>query len=209
MDHRIKTARSAGAVGKNAIVPRVAIEIAKEMKADLPSISQAGKNDPFWFGILDFGCGPRFHHKTTYQEAGVTSFGYDLAFRDHVPETATPTSIRWSTVESYAKGFGFNLVVASNVINVQTTEKELWDTVNSLRVAAGWRFAPSYPRRKRRASILVNYPQEPRKLGWKMKKMKTYLTEVAFGVKPEIVRPGVMLFHPPGGPMTKAEMEDM
>ncbi|MHC5064970.1 MAG: hypothetical protein ACYTG5_13470 [Planctomycetota bacterium] len=201
MDHRIKTARAAGCVGRNAITPRVAIEIAAKMKAELPSPAQAGAGEPFWFGILDFGCGPKFHHKDTYKEAGIGSFGYDLAFEDELPEGATPTSVKWSTVEAYAAGFGFNLVLASNVINVQATEAELFETCERLRIAAGWTTTERQKElgkvRSNVASILLNYPGEPRKLGWKMKQMKAYLEDVAFGVKAEVLRPGVWLFNPP------------
>lgn len=195
-DHRIKTARHAGAVGKNAIVPRVAIELARQMKKDLPSPAQAGPGEAFWFGLLDFGCGPRFHHKEQYREAGVGSYGYDLAFQDAVPADAAKTSIRWSTVRSYAQGYGFNLVAASNVINVQATETELFQTCQQLRLAAGWdQRRPEGP--SNTASILLNYPSDPRKLGWTAKEMRAYLRDVAFGVRAEVMGNGVWLFRPP------------
>jgi hypothetical protein len=211
-DHRIKTARSAGAVGRNAIVPRVAIEIAKQMKEELPSFSgfprsgkgeKAGKDERFWFGILDFGCGPKFHHRDAYLDAGVNCYGYDIAFgSEHDDRPDKPgLAIAWSTVQAYAAGYGFNLVAASNVINVQREQEELFDTCQRLRIAAGWDAGylarPEHKAQRWVAPILLNYPQEPRKLGWKAKKMRAYLEDVAFGVKAEVLRPGVWLFNPP------------
>ena len=66
MDHRIKTARAAGAVGARAIVPRVAREIAKAEGLT----------------VLDFGCGPKFHHRDAYTADGIRAHGYDLSFGD-------------------------------------------------------------------------------------------------------------------------------
>ena len=91
----------------------------------------------------------------------------------------------------------FDLVYASNVINVQETPRELWDTCNEIRVAAGWGFGHSYRREGAPCPILVNYPRDPRKLGWSMRTMKDYLVNVCFGAMPESIRPGVMLFRPP------------
>ena len=197
IDPRVKTARSAGAVGRNAIVPRVAIEIGKPIKASLPSFALAGRGERMWFGMLDFGCGPSFHHHDQYASVALNVYGYDLAFNHkhaHLPEGP---AIKWSTVKLYARQYGFNLVLASNVINVQSTEEELWDTCQQLREAAGWGVLGISTRCNHQCDILLNYPQDPRKLGWSMKKMSGYLIETGLGVQPDIVGPGVMLFRAP------------
>lgn len=188
-DPRILTARCSGAVGANALVPRLARE----------HLPEGGC-------VLDFGCGPSAIHVEQLRSEGYDAHGHDLAFNawTHAMlfRLLAEGKHSWSMLLDYLqREQPFDLVYASNVVNVQETESDLFWTCQRIRLAAGWGSVGTRPRNP--CPILLNYPQDPRKMGWKMKKMKQYLTEVCFGAEPRNLGGGAMMFDPPAR-MTRA-----
>jgi SAM-dependent methyltransferase len=103
MDLRAKTARSKGAVGANAITPRVVLGLGRQGA---------------WFDenakVLDFGCGKDALHVELFKSEGWNCKGVDL-----------------SREEKYA-GEKFDVVYASNVLNVQASAQDLDNTLESI-----------------------------------------------------------------------------
>lgn len=94
---KTKSARSKGAVGKNAIIPRIIPILLKDVE------------NPF--DILDFGCGKDMVHVLELQMQGFSVSGYDI----NLPGTEKHLERAW------------DIIYLSNVINVQSTKEELDD----------------------------------------------------------------------------------
>ena len=127
----MSTARSRGAVGKNAILPRFISEI-PALKKHL---------------ILDFGCGSKAIHVEMLRERGYEFvYGYDLSVIEnpnyvHPDETAIP----------------WHLVYASNVLNVQPSLTALRCTMCKLSDFARYGVAYlSYPKSPRKMGIEIS-----------------------------------------------------
>jgi len=105
-ERAIRSARSKGAVGKNAIVPRILPQL---MRSIPPS------NTPK--AILDFGCGKDMIHVNALREQGFNVEGYDIS----LPET-----------EIFIKGRNYDIIYLSNVLNVQSTEEMIEDLINDV-----------------------------------------------------------------------------
>jgi hypothetical protein len=100
-----RTARSSGAVGKNALVPRwIKSNISKDKI------------------ILDFGCGPKMMHVKMLKKEGFEHVdGYD--FGNNVTE---------GHIEKLEYGF-YDVVYASNVFNTHISESMTRDALNLIR----------------------------------------------------------------------------
>lgn len=129
-----KTCRSKGAVGKNALVPRLVEEFLKDKIQRL-----------YYPVVIDFGAGKDLLHVKRLEKLfpDVLFAGYEVgdnATEDHVSRTqliaASP----------------FSLIYASNVLNVQPSMEALTETIEFLRLLAG-----------NDGVVLANYPK-PRKL---------------------------------------------
>lgn len=96
-----KTCRSNGAVGKNAIVPKLVPQFCK-------------KSDK----ILDFGCGTNMVHVKNLREFGYKVHGYE--FGDNVTD---------EHIGEIKKGY-YDIVYMSNVLNVQLDEYMLTITLS-------------------------------------------------------------------------------
>jgi hypothetical protein len=96
------TARHAGVVGKNAVIPRYII------------------NHPWMKGykILDFGAGPKAIHTLMLRENGYDVDAYDIG------DNKTDLHI-----DEEGKEEAYGLVFASNVLNVQPTLQALHETL--------------------------------------------------------------------------------
>ena len=107
-----KTARSGGAVGKKAIIPRYII------------------NHPWMHGyrMLDFGAGPKALHTKMLREQGMQVDCFDIG-DNYVPGVH---------ILDNGQGFGsYDLVFASNVINVQPTVECLMKTLEKMSFYTG------------------------------------------------------------------------
>lgn len=112
-------------------------------------IPQLVKKDDY---ILDFGCGKGKVHVKQLKDQGYSVAGYDI-------------SIPGSYGESI-KGKRYDVVYLSNVLNVQSNEEmleDLFDSVLKCLLPSGF--------------IVVNYPYDPRYLGWSTDKMLEWLKE--------------------------------
>jgi hypothetical protein len=104
MDARVRTARSNGSVGKNAILPNHILSI--------PSLK--------YHLILDFGCGPAAIHVKMLRDNGFKFvFGKDLVPLEN-SEYEVACLLPW------------HLIYASNVLNVQTSFSDLQDTIREI-----------------------------------------------------------------------------
>jgi len=124
----VKTARSRGAVGKNAILPRFVSEI-------------QGLEDNL---ILDFGCGKDALHVKMLREKGF-AFVYGI---DLVPITDPNLTVQ------NVDAFPWHLVYASNVLNVQPSFTALRCTICKVSdyVRLGVAFF-SYPKSPRKLNL--------------------------------------------------------
>jgi len=132
-NNMIKTARSNGAVGKNAILPRFIAEI-PNLKPHL---------------ILDFGCGKDAIHVVRLREQGFEFvFGIDLVPLSN-PIYEMPQRLPW------------HLVYASNVLNVQPSLSVLQTTIKTIAYYANYGVAYlSYPHSPRKLGYSVVQMQE-------------------------------------------------
>jgi DNA modification methylase len=121
-------------------------------------------NYPKGTKMLDFGCGRDFIHAAQLREAGFRVYGYDLSFAGerHLPRGG----LHWRGVLAHAGSF--DVVFASNVLNVQRSKRELADTCREIEQACGWDLGYE-------CKLYLNYPNSPRKLGWSMGEMLTFL----------------------------------
>lgn len=101
-ERAIRSARSTGAVGKNAIVPRIIPQLASRS----PDLD-----------ILDFGCGKDMIHVKALREKGYSVDGYDLS----LPET-----------KEFIKNRCYDIIYLSNVLNIQSSEEMLEDLINDV-----------------------------------------------------------------------------
>ena len=101
--------------------------------------------------ILDFGCGKEMVHVKQLRDLGFNVEGYDFSI---------PNS------DSVIKGRKYDVIYLSNVLNVQSTEEMLEEMFSIV-----WRcLTPS-------GFVVVNYPYDPRYLGWPTDKMLEWLKE--------------------------------
>jgi len=142
-----RTARSRGAVGRQAIVPRIVREI----------ISVTGTSAIN--SVLDFGAGPDRRHVNDLNNSfqNVTAHGYDIGDD-------------WET----AMARTYDLVFASNVLNVQPDRATMHRTLAQLWDLQGphTRLIVNYPKEPRKGGFTV--PQIRAMLedmGWEVRKM--------------------------------------
>ena len=98
------TARSAGAVGRRALVPRRVLAIARPGQS-----------------ILDFGSGPKAMHTMMLRDAGLDVTAHDF-----------PANVRQGVHDPNALDWQYDIVMASNVLNVQSSNPMLQETVDQL-----------------------------------------------------------------------------
>jgi len=125
-ERAIRSARCKGAVGKNAIVPR----ILPQLLAFFPPF-----NTPI--SILDFGCGKDMIHVKALREQGYSVEGFDF-------------SIPNSYVDN-VRDKKYDVVYLSNVLNIQPSEQMLSETITSIKLCVkpfGYIIA-NYPERPR------------------------------------------------------------
>lgn len=120
----IKTARSNGAVGKNAVLPRFISEI-PDLKPHL---------------ILDFGCGKEAIHVQMLRRQGFEFvYGIDLEPLGDPNLEANTCALPW------------HLVYASNVLNVQPSRTALYCTLDKIarfaKVGVAYLSYPKTPRK--------------------------------------------------------------
>jgi hypothetical protein len=124
------TSRSKGAVGKNPLVLKRVIEVAK-----------------FSDSILDFGAGKDAAHAKMLEGLGLDVTAHD--FGGNVNENHDPLAL---TRE-------YDLVYSSNVLNVQMTRSMLWDVIHSIRnsVKMGGRIIFNYPESTRLRGFTTDF----------------------------------------------------
>lgn len=119
------TCRSRGAVGKNAIIPRV-----------LPKyVCKADK-------ILDFGAGIEAIHAVDLREQGYKVDAWDFG-----------DNFREGLHESNALAKKYDVVYASNVLNVQTDMVMLHETLSQISRCCDGKFIFNYPNSPRKMQL--------------------------------------------------------
>ena len=120
------TSRSNGAVGKNAIVPRIAREHAKPGQS-----------------ILDFGAGKDALHAKALREAGLDVTAHE--FGDNQNENHDRSAL----------GRKYSMVYASNVLNVQESRAMLNTTLSQVfgALKRGGTFIANYPASPRKSEL--------------------------------------------------------
>lgn len=108
-DPRCSTARSAGAVGVKAVVPRL-----------VASLQPSGR-------ILDFGAGPKAIHTLKLRSLGLNVVAHEL------PENQTAVH------DAKALSRKYSVVMASNVLNVQRNRQQVGRTIRELRTVVAVR----------------------------------------------------------------------
>jgi len=104
-----KTARSSGAVGKNALLPRI-------ITGKFPCLSSK---------ILDFGSGPKAMHTKKLREEGYTKVIPFEIGENHID------GVHFSGNMSEREGF-FDIVMASNVINTLSSLSAVKETIGMI-----------------------------------------------------------------------------
>jgi hypothetical protein len=100
-----KTARSAGAVGARALVPRVVREMEKNTDAS----------------VLDFGSGPEAIHARLLKGDGWSDVtAYDCGY--NISKHTNPIAL----------SFTYEIIFASNVLNVQPSHLDLLETLDEI-----------------------------------------------------------------------------
>jgi len=127
------TARSAGAVGARALVPRKVRE--------LPALEAKSVT------ILDYGSGPKALHTL-----GLRNDGYDNVTAHELGGNLT------SVHDPEALTRKYHVVMASNVLNVQPTRKDLVHVLCELRAATagGGMCVVNFPESPRKNGVSVN-----------------------------------------------------
>lgn len=102
--------------------------------------------------ILDYGCGAAQLHVKALRDEGYKVYGWDFS----LPGLAA------NLVHTY------DIIYMSNVLNVQSSIQMLSDTLNQVRnlVHKNWN-----------CKLVVNYPNEPRKMGLNTKAMEMILNQ--------------------------------
>jgi hypothetical protein len=130
-----KTARSNGAVGKNAIVPRIVKELADWLCED-------GDDMKDFIYILDYGAGPRCKHVLQ-----LVAEGYKHVYAWEIGANFSPYIHDEEALLQY-----YDIVYASNVLNVQPSPAGIEQVVAQCFAATT---AGGY--------CVFNYPKSPRK----------------------------------------------
>jgi hypothetical protein len=125
-----RTARSGGAVGSKALVPRLVRDYAK------PSDT-----------ILDFGSGPKAMHTMDLRKDGFYVVPYDFG-RNITPGIHDPEALN----------FAYDFVFASNVLNVQSSQKMFDWTLGQIVsvMAPGGKLLANYPESPRKGPMNQN-----------------------------------------------------
>lgn len=132
-----KTARSKGAIGKNAVVPRIALDFADKF---------LGKDSY----ILDFGSGKEARHTKDFREIGY-NFTYAYDFNNSSPYSMkNPQAVKW------------DVIFASNVLNVQTSEGMLDRTLEYLKKLCNSHttLIVNYPKSPRKLEVTLEQLKE-------------------------------------------------
>ena len=129
-----KTARSAGAVGKNALLPRI-------IRSKWASIAERDVDTSFQ--ILDFGSGPKALHTEAFAKDGYPCTAYEMGDNFDPNIHCDDESLGNIT---------FDIVMASNVINTLSSPSAVKETIKKIR---------RYTSLK--GVALINYTTSPRK----------------------------------------------
>lgn len=132
-----KTARHAGVVGKNAIVPRIVAN-------RFTSAAQKQR-----VSILDFGCGPHMLHVYDLRGKGFDVHGYDFGDNFSASRMFSP----------FLDDEVFDVVYASNVFNTHSSKQMSYEALHLMGTCAD----PSYGKE---AKLILNLPMKPN-LFWK------------------------------------------
>jgi hypothetical protein len=111
-----KTARSAGAVGKNALIPKII----------------TGRYPYLGYKMLDFGSGPRCVQTMNLKELGYDVTPYEIGDNSH------PEIHLQATEEDKGK---YDLIFASNVLNVLPTVEAWEETLEKIAWFLGGKYA--------------------------------------------------------------------
>jgi len=135
-----KTARHAGAVGKNALLPRII-----RSKWAHQCISEKIKNGTIDqdFEILDFGSGPKALHTADFARDGYPCAAYEMGENFNPNLHCDDETLGNST---------FDIVMVSNVINTLSSFSAVKETIKKIH---------KYTDDK--GVALINYPTSPRK----------------------------------------------
>jgi len=127
-----RSARSCGAVGKNAIIPKLVEQMF-----------------PKSFKILDYGSGPARIHQVSLELAGfdVDAFDFGKNWREGMQYEVLPNR--------------YDLIYASNVMNTWSTAKMMSDSLTDIKngLKINGVFLANYPKSPR---YLSNYPKSPK-----------------------------------------------
>lgn len=121
-----RTARSAGAVGRNAIVPRIVRQVASKQET-----------------ILDFGSGPKAIHTMALREEGFQCYAFDIGYN-------APENYVIITGENIFPQY--SIVFASNVLNVQPQERHIKKTVETIHGLTSRLAIVNYPKEPRKTT---------------------------------------------------------
>jgi hypothetical protein len=135
-----KTARHAGAVGSNALLPRIIRS--KWASKSISERIESGTIDEH-FEILDFGAGPKAIHTADFARDGYPCTAYEMGENFDPNLHCDDETLGNST---------FDIVMASNVINVLSSFSAVEETLKKIH---------KYTDRK--GVALINYPTSPRK----------------------------------------------
>jgi SAM-dependent methyltransferase len=148
-----RTARSAGAVGRNALVPRIVDRLAIAISAQLSTP----------IAVLDYGCGHGQHLPQLSGQAYVNvAYGVDFAgesgdYRYSVSADGADAAV--SLVGPLALP-NVDVAFASNVLNVQALDSMDRARARAMIGAIGRRLGRAI--RERGGVAVANYPQSPR-----------------------------------------------
>ena len=140
------TSRNSGAVGKNAVIPRVA----REVVDGIASKRGTGKGS---LKVLDFGAGKAAAHALAMRADGYDVTAYE--FGGNVGGNHDPDAMKRQ----------YDVVYASNVINVQNSQKMLESTLEQIAAST-----------KPDGVAVMNLPQDPRKGAWSGKNADDFST---------------------------------
>lgn len=131
------TARTAGAVGAKALVPKAVLKLLQAYFPNDPSVK-----------VLDYGSGPTAQHAARLREEGYAVTAHEIG-----------DNLRRGVHDFEAMDYYYNLVYASNVLNVLPTREALRAVVEEIRGVCGGTAGAGL--------FVFNYPSSPRKAGLK------------------------------------------